>query len=72
MRRMKPPQQLARLLATEPALAAALAAPGSACDLQCAHPAHQSGPRPARNQSSLGGPAGRQAHVSKYNQLPLA
>ncbi len=32
---MVPPLKLARLLATEPLLAAALAAPGSAVNLQC-------------------------------------
>ena len=34
---MVPPPKLARLLATEPLLAAALEAPGSAVNLQCAN-----------------------------------
>ena len=40
MRRMVPQPKLARLLATEPLLAAALAAPGSAVNLQCAQTSH--------------------------------
>lgn len=40
VRRMVPPPKLARLLATEPLLAAALAAPGSAVNLQCARTSH--------------------------------
>lgn len=39
---MVPPPKLARLLATEPVLAAALAAPRSAVNLQCAIQSYQS------------------------------